>query len=132
MKTTVSTQSNFCRLTGITEEQYQTALFETGCLYAELYWSKNLPNGWQMFAKVMRETKEYWKWWSTQWNIRTKEAFGIVGINENEKQISIDESDAFVKIYVEGYIANAVSRYGGKESYIIWEEGAAKYSLTIE
>lgn len=39
--------------------------------------------------------------------------------------------DAFVKIYVEGYTANAVSRYGGKESYIIWQEGVDQYNLTI-
>lgn len=40
--------------------------------------------------------------------------------------------DAFVKIYVEGYTANAVSRYGGKENFIIWQEGADQYNLTIE
>ncbi|MCT4640413.1 MAG: DNA repair protein RadA [Bacteroidales bacterium] len=35
--------------------------------------------------------------------------------------------DAFVKIRIEGYRANALSRYGGGEPYTIWEEGAAKY-----
>lgn len=34
--------------------------------------------------------------------------------------------DAFVKIWVEGYMAWPVSRYGGGEPYIIWEEGADK------
>ena len=32
--------------------------------------------------------------------------------------------DAFVKIWVEGYRAFPVSRYGGGEPYTIWEEGA--------
>jgi hypothetical protein len=102
MKPTI-TQYNFCHLTGITQEQYQTALFETGYLYAELYWSKNLPSNWQKLARIMRETKEYWKWWTTQWNIRTQEAFGIVGINENEKQISMDESDALFEAFMESH-----------------------------
>jgi hypothetical protein len=34
--------------------------------------------------------------------------------------------DAMVKIWVEGYMAWPVSRYGGGEPYIIWEEGAEK------
>lgn len=33
--------------------------------------------------------------------------------------------DAMVKIRVEGYCAYPVSRYGGGEPYVIWEEGAA-------
>lgn len=36
--------------------------------------------------------------------------------------------DAFVKIYVEGYMAHPQSRFGGGIDYIIWEEGAAKFS----
>lgn len=32
--------------------------------------------------------------------------------------------DADVKITIEGYTANAVSRYGGGEQYVIWHEGA--------
>ena len=35
--------------------------------------------------------------------------------------------DADVKLRIEGYKAFIVSRYGGGEDYIIWEEGAAKY-----
>lgn len=35
--------------------------------------------------------------------------------------------DAFVKIWVEGYKAYPMSRYGGKEPYTIWEEGADDY-----
>lgn len=35
--------------------------------------------------------------------------------------------DAFVKIWVEGYRAFAVSRYGGGEPYTIWDEGADEY-----
>ena len=34
--------------------------------------------------------------------------------------------DANVKIYIEGYKAYAVSRYGGGEPYIIWKEGAER------
>lgn len=35
--------------------------------------------------------------------------------------------DAFVKIWVEGFKAFPVSRYGGGTPHIIWEEGAEKY-----
>lgn len=35
--------------------------------------------------------------------------------------------DAMVKIWIEGYRAWPVSRYGGGQPYTIWEEGAAKY-----
>jgi hypothetical protein len=34
--------------------------------------------------------------------------------------------DANVKIYIEGYRAFAASRYGGGQTYIIWEEGTKK------
>lgn len=104
------TQYNFCNLTGITEDQYQAALFETGYLYAELYWSKNLPNGWQILAKVMRYTKEYWKWWCVQWDIRTQEAFSVVGISENEKKISIYESDALFDAFIDSHQLNSFDR----------------------
>lgn len=39
--------------------------------------------------------------------------------------------DANVKIYIEGYRAYAVSRYGGGEPYIIWQSGAEKVTPTI-
>lgn len=103
MKPITTTQINFCRLAEITEEQYQTFLFETGYRYTEWYWFENLPHNWQMLSKVMRETKEYWFWWATQWNIRTQEAFGVVGINENEKQISTDESDALLEAFLDSH-----------------------------
>lgn len=35
--------------------------------------------------------------------------------------------DAFVKIYVEGYVAYPQSRYGGGSPFVIWENGARKY-----
>lgn len=35
--------------------------------------------------------------------------------------------DAFIKIWVEGFKAFPMGRYGGGEPYIIWEEGADKY-----
>ena len=35
--------------------------------------------------------------------------------------------DADVKIYVEGYIGNVTSRYGGGKPIIIWREGAESY-----
>lgn len=35
--------------------------------------------------------------------------------------------DAFVKVWIEGYKAFPVSRYGGGEPYTIWEEGAETY-----
>jgi hypothetical protein len=35
--------------------------------------------------------------------------------------------DCDVKIYVEGYRASAVSRFGGGEPYTIWEEGAQSH-----
>lgn len=34
--------------------------------------------------------------------------------------------DASVKVFVEGYVAQVVSRYGGNQPYVIWEEGARK------
>ena len=36
--------------------------------------------------------------------------------------------DAFVKIWIEGYKAFPMSRYGGGEPYTIWEEGALSYT----
>ncbi len=36
--------------------------------------------------------------------------------------------DAFVKIWIEGYKAFPMSRYGGGEPYTIWEEGAMNYT----
>lgn len=36
--------------------------------------------------------------------------------------------DSNVKIYVEGFRAMTVSRYGGGKPYTIWEEGADEYS----
>lgn len=39
--------------------------------------------------------------------------------------------DAFVKIRVEGYKAFPVSRYGGGEPYVIWEEGAQDYFMDV-
>ncbi|MGQ1889158.1 hypothetical protein ACT29H_01825 [Thermophagus sp. OGC60D27] len=35
--------------------------------------------------------------------------------------------DSFVKIWVEGYRAEVMSRYGGGKHFIIWPEGAAEY-----
>lgn len=35
--------------------------------------------------------------------------------------------DAFVKIYVEGYVAYPQSRYGGGSPFVIWEDGARKF-----
>jgi len=35
--------------------------------------------------------------------------------------------DAFVKIWVEGFVAYPSGRYGGSEPYTIWDEGADNY-----
>jgi hypothetical protein len=35
--------------------------------------------------------------------------------------------DAPIKAFVQGYVAQVVSRFGGNQPYIIWEEGAKKY-----
>jgi hypothetical protein len=35
--------------------------------------------------------------------------------------------DAGIKIRVEGYVGFVISRYGGNNPYVIWEEGAKKY-----
>ncbi len=40
--------------------------------------------------------------------------------------------DANVKIYVEGYKAYAVSRYGGGEPYTIWQQGATRVEIPSE
>jgi hypothetical protein len=102
-----STQINFCRLTGMSEEVYQTTLFECGYLYAKLYWLKKTLNNWQILAKTMRETKEYWSWWSTQWNIRTQEAFGICGIKENEVKLHSFEIDALKEAFYDTHCENS-------------------------
>jgi hypothetical protein len=39
--------------------------------------------------------------------------------------------DANVKIFIEGYMAYAVSRYGGGHPYTIWEHGASQYQASI-
>lgn len=39
--------------------------------------------------------------------------------------------DANVKVYVEGYRAYAVSRYGGGQPYTIWEQGAERIYGTL-
>lgn len=40
--------------------------------------------------------------------------------------------DADVKIWVEGYRASIVSRFGGGEALTIWEEGAAEYHAELK
>ena len=40
--------------------------------------------------------------------------------------------DAYVKIYVEGYTASAVSRYGGGKPFVIWEEGASEFGMNLK
>lgn len=35
--------------------------------------------------------------------------------------------DAGIKVHVEGYVGQVVSRYGGNNPYVIWEEGAKRY-----
>lgn len=39
--------------------------------------------------------------------------------------------DSNVKVWVQGYRADPVSRYGGGEPYIIWKEGYERYSMDI-
>lgn len=39
--------------------------------------------------------------------------------------------DAFIKIYVEGFVAQATGRYGGGEPFTIWEEGANRFNLDV-
>ncbi|TWP23501.1 hypothetical protein ETU10_07195 [Apibacter muscae] len=96
-----ATQINFCRLTRTTEEEYQTILFNSGCLFAEWYWTNGLPISWKEKAQRMMQTKEYWRWWETMWNIKTQEAFGLVAIQENENIISQLEKKALLEAFVE-------------------------------
>jgi hypothetical protein len=35
--------------------------------------------------------------------------------------------DAGIKVHIEGFVAKVVSRYGGNNPYLIWEEGAKRY-----
>lgn len=35
--------------------------------------------------------------------------------------------DAGIKVHIEGYVAKVVSRYGGNNPYVVWEEGAKRY-----
>lgn len=94
-----NTQANFCRLTGITEEQYQTILFEYGCLYAETYWKNTLLQNSQKLSKIMLSLSQFWNWWQIQWNIRTQEAFGVVGIDETESVLSETEQCALIESF---------------------------------
>lgn len=50
--------------------------------------------------------------------------------NGNDPKGSAAQSiryDAMVKIHVIGYVAHVISRFGGNENYVIWEEGAKNY-----
>lgn len=40
--------------------------------------------------------------------------------------------DAFIKIFVEGFVAQANGRYGGGEPYIIWQQGADEYRMSLK
>ncbi|MBS4057788.1 MAG: hypothetical protein KGZ82_10770 [Bacteroidales bacterium] len=40
--------------------------------------------------------------------------------------------DAMVKVWVEGYVAYPVSRYGGGQPYVIWEEGSQQFYQNTE
>lgn len=35
--------------------------------------------------------------------------------------------DAGIKVHIEGFVAQVISRYGGNNPYVIWEEGAKRY-----
>lgn len=49
------------------------------------------------------------------------------GKNPSGRVASSIRFDAFVKVWVEGYRAFPVSRYGGGEPFTVWEEGAYQY-----
>ncbi len=40
--------------------------------------------------------------------------------------------DSFVKIWIEGFKAFALSRYGGGQPFTIWEKGAKEYWATVK
>lgn len=40
--------------------------------------------------------------------------------------------DAFVKVWIEGFVAFPVSRYGGGEPFIVWQQGAAKFGHNVK
>ncbi|TWP30539.1 hypothetical protein ETU09_00630 [Apibacter muscae] len=102
-----TTQFNFCRLTGIPEEIYQTILFECGYLYAENY-CKHLPEGHkENHIRSLRSLSEYWNWWKTQWNIRTQEAFGITGIKQNESNLRPFEIEVLKEAFYDTHCENS-------------------------
>ncbi|TWP31259.1 hypothetical protein ETU08_01905 [Apibacter muscae] len=102
-----TTQSNFCRLTGMPEEIYQTILFECGCEFAENY-CKYLPEeARENHIRVMLSLSQYWNWWKTQWNIRTQEAFGLTGIKENEPQLCPFEIEALKEAFYDTHCENS-------------------------
>jgi len=80
------TQQNFCRLTGMSADKYQNLLFEQGCTYVEWYFTY-CGNAGKALAQVMLYCSCFWKWWATQWNIRTQEAFNSVAVKEDEQYI---------------------------------------------
>lgn len=102
------TQINFCRLTKTSQEDYQTNLFETGCEFAENLGYTCPQKYKEEYIQILLSLPQYWKWWSTQWNIRTQEAFGVVGISENETHINSLEIDALNEAFAS---AHSLSSY---------------------
>lgn len=49
------------------------------------------------------------------------------GNNPDGKTADKVRYDADIKVHIIGFVGKVISRYGGQEPFIIWEEGAKKY-----
>jgi len=95
-------------LTGMSNDKYQTMLFEQGCAYAERYFTY-CGNAGKALAQVMLSyCSFFWKWWAVQWNIRTQEAFNSVAVNENEGYIEPTAKEALLDAF---YSAHDIEAY---------------------
>ena len=103
------TQTNFCRLTGMSADKYQNLLFEQGCAYAEWYFAYCGRNVGKALAQVMLSYCScFWKWWAVQWNICTQEAFNSVAVKEDELYIEPSAKEALLDAF---YSAHDMEAY---------------------
>lgn len=60
----VSAKQKILTLTGISEQDYENALFNTACEYLERITSND-----DRVIKSLQSTKQFWAWWKNIWNL---------------------------------------------------------------
>lgn len=98
----------------------------------------------KLFARLKRKRSEQFividsvQYFDIDYNLykRLKESFPnksfifishAKGKNPDGKTAEKIRYDAPIKVRVEGFVANVVSRFGGNKPYVIWIDGAKKY-----